>query len=48
MRKKKHCVKAKTETYKVQKLTYIADFQILINGFHRNSLMHKNKYVAYP
>ena len=40
MRKNKNCVKAETETYKIQKLTYIADFQVLINGFYRNSLMH--------
>ena len=33
IRKYKNCVKAETETYKIQKLTYIADFQALINGF---------------
>ena len=37
MRKNKNCVKAETETYNIQKLTYIADFQVLINGFYRNS-----------
>ena len=31
-------VKAETETYK--KLTYIADFQALIQGFYRNIFMH--------
>ena len=40
MGKYKNCVKAETETYKIQKLTYIADFQVLINWFYRNSLMH--------
>ena len=39
-KKNKNCVKAETETYKIQKLTYIADFQVLINGFYRNSFMH--------
>ena len=29
--KNKNCVKSEIETYKIQKLTYIADFQILIN-----------------
>ena len=33
-------VKAETETYKIKKLTYIADFQTLINGFYRNIFMH--------
>jgi len=33
MRKKIKCVKAETETYKIQKLAYIADFKVLINGF---------------
>ena len=48
MRINKNCVKAETETYKTQKLTYIADFQVLTNGFYRNSLMHWSKYVTYP
>ena len=33
MRKNKNCVKAETEIYKIQKLTYIADIKALINGF---------------
>ena len=33
MRKNKNCVKAETETYKIQKLTYIADFQVLKTDF---------------
>ena len=37
--------KEKRKTYKIQKLTYIADFQVLIKGFNRNSLMHRNKYM---
>ena len=48
MRKKQNCLKAETETYKKQKLTYIAGFQVLINGLCRNSLMHQNKYATYP
>ena len=36
-----NCVKAETEIYKIQKLTYIADFQALINGFFRNILCTK-------
>ena len=40
MRKNKNWVKAETKTYKIQKLTYIANFQDVINGFYRNSLMH--------
>ena len=40
IRKYKNCVKAETEIYKIQKLTYIADFQALINGFYRNIFMH--------
>ena len=48
MRKNKNCVEAETDTYKIQKLVYIADFQVLTTGFYRNSLMHQNKYVAYP
>ena len=40
MRKNKNCVKAETKTYEIQKLTYIADFQVLITRFYRNSMMH--------
>ena len=40
MRKYKNCVKAETETFKIQKLTYIVDFKALINGFYRNIFMH--------
>ena len=40
IRKSKNCVKAETETYKIQKLTHIVDFQALINGFYRNIFMH--------
>ena len=40
MRKNKNCVKAETETYRIQKLTYNADFQVLISGFCRNSFVH--------
>ena len=32
----------------VQKLPYIADFQVLIDGFYRNSLTHQKKYATYP
>ena len=46
--KKQNFVKAETETYKAQKLTYIADFQVLTNKFYRNSLMHYTNYVTYP
>ena len=28
MRKNKNCVKAETDAYKIQKLTYIADFEL--------------------
>ena len=28
MRKNKNCVEAETDTYKIQKLVYIADFQV--------------------
>ena len=40
IRKYKNGVKAEIETYKSQKLTYIADFQALINGLYRNIFMH--------
>ena len=40
IRKYKNCVKAENENYKIQKLSYIADFQALINGFYRNIFMH--------
>ena len=41
IRKYKNCVRAEIETYKSQKLTYIADFQaLLINGLYRNIFMH--------
>ena len=39
-KKQKLCKSRNCETYKIQKLTYIADFQFLINGFYRNSLMY--------
>ena len=45
--RKKNCVEAETEIYKIQKQTYIEDFQVIIR-FYRNSLMNQNKYVTYP